>query len=157
MNLVEKIKNYLDNLKTQTKTVYRYSSQEEVALLQYKQTEGLGKERNRTGANTHRYKAGEKYLHFFESKDLPSHITYLLPGIKDYICSFNVPLTVLKKHRGIGKYNPQGYDVDVIDLVEYAIPVSEFKPEWFIDATLIAKNKTDNNQNNATSSTKTRK
>lgn len=144
MNILFQIKNYLDNLKSKTKTVYRYSSKEEVEAFKRKDSENLGRMYNNGSlSNTHKYKYGEKYLHFFDKKDIPPHVIGSLPDNKKYLCTFEIPQTILKSHSGKGTYNSTGYDVYVENFKEYAIPMSKFDVEWFVDSTPI-KETSDN-------------
>lgn len=126
----------LSRFATGTQTVYRFSSQEEVNAFENKDLSSLGEnwERNKF-RNSHKYKDDEKYLHFFETPDIPSRIIGALPGEKTHICSFEIEKSLLIKYRGNGYYPPRGYEENATIIQEYALPISEIDPNCFIEAT----------------------
>jgi hypothetical protein len=82
--------------------------------------------------NTHHYKNGEKYLHFFKHESSMKMMSYLYREVEEkfFFCSFNIPFSILALHSGKGFYPSSGYDNE--ELKEYAIPLSQFKPEYLI-------------------------
>lgn len=134
MSLLNKIKDILTPDKT--KTVYRFVSPRELSLLQTNDLENLGTTYSRKEvSNTHKYNEDEKYLHFFDSTDLPSTVLTSLSKTKEYLCEFEIDKNVLSHHKGTGYYPPQGYDFDCTYVTEYAIPVSEYNPNWLTNVT----------------------
>ncbi|MBR1984236.1 MAG: hypothetical protein IKA31_00690 [Clostridia bacterium] len=127
--------------KDKTKTVYRFVSSRELELLQNGETQGFGLEHDRIKEmNNHKYDKDEKYFHLFDSKDIPPHVVRSLPGNKEFVCSFEIEKSVLNQHKGTGYYPAQGYDFDFLALKEYAIPMSEYNPDWFTGSTPLESN-----------------
>ena len=123
-----------------TKTVYRFVTDEEVAFFESANIGMLGdKFKGESLSNSHKYK-DEAYLHFFDTKDLPSHVINSLPGNKTHLCSFEIDNATLFKYQGEGYYPPQGYDFDYSCVKEYAIPVNEYNTEWFTGSTPLKNN-----------------
>ncbi|MBQ3214351.1 MAG: hypothetical protein IJB10_05060 [Clostridia bacterium] len=138
MNFIKEIKSKL--LSQQTKTVYRYVTDEELEFFLSEDTSMLGsKYKGEKLSNSHKYK-DEEYLHFFDTQNLPTRVLNSLPGEKTHICSFEIDKHTLNKYRGEGYYPPQGYDLDYTSIKEYAIPVNEYQPNWFIGATPLKNN-----------------
>lgn len=132
----------LSRFATGTQTVYRFSTQEEVEAFENKDLSTLGEgwETNKF-RNSHKYKDDEKYLHFFETTDLPSRVIGSLPGEKTHICSFEIEKSLLIKHRGNGYYPPRGYEENATIIPEYALPISEIDPNCFVEATPLEQQK----------------
>lgn len=116
--------------------VYRYVSQAELDLILSGNITCLGNANccaDFSYCNTHKYKSGVKYLHFFRNEK----ILYVLQ--KDYksaegnyyICKFDIPLVVLLSGVGFGYYDCSGYTMDFEKLLEFAIKTDRIKPEWF--------------------------
>ena len=127
--------------KDKTKTVYRFVSSRELELLQNGETEGFGLEHDRIKEmNNHKYDKDEKYFHLFDSAEIPPHVVRSLPGEKTHLCSFEIEKSILNQYKGTGFYSAQGYDFDYLALKEYAIPMSEYKPDWFKDSTPLENN-----------------
>lgn len=136
MSLLEKFKDWLSQNKTQS--VYRFVSPRELELLQDNNTQDLGTNyRDEKISNTHKYAKDEKYLHFFESPDQPSRVIHSLSKTKQFLCEFEIEKSLLSKHKGTGFYPAQGYDEDYTSVTEYAIPVSEYNPQWLTSVTPI--------------------
>ena len=133
----------LSRFATGTQTVYRFSTSEEVEAFENNELPSLGEtwERNKY-RNSHKYKDDEKYLHFFETPDIPPRIFKSLPGEKSYLCSFEIDKSILLKNKGSGYYPPQGYEESATTITEYAIPISEFDCSSFIEATPISQHET---------------
>ena len=136
MSLLEKFKNWLSQDKTQS--VYRFVSPRELELLQNDKTQDLGTIYDgEKVSNTHKYNKDEKYLHFFESPDQPPRVIHSLSKTKEFLCEFEIEKNLLSKHKGIGFYPAQGYDEDCTRVTEFAIPVSEYSPQWLTSVTPI--------------------
>ena len=116
--------------------VYRYLSQPELDAILSNDTSSIGKDYERNDdykrINSHRYKQGIKYLHFFKNKDDCRRIKSLHEGkpVEFYFAEFDIPFTVLIPHIGYGRYDARGYRVDIETVTEFAIPVSKFKPKY---------------------------
>ena len=140
--------------------VYRFLSAKELEKIQSGEVDDLGTDisciqshfyTEKDGdtvkyPNTHKYKPGTKYLHFFLNKKACqhmidfSHSTTLDDGtIKDfYIATFNIPITRLIKSSGKGYYVSEEYKYssgyDYINTTttrrEFAIETSAFDPNW---------------------------
>jgi hypothetical protein len=54
-----------------------------------------------------------------------------LSCIKDYYCTYSIPQKILKKYAGKGFYMTSGYTF-YETIKEYAIPITEFNPEWIV-------------------------
>lgn len=149
MSLVEKFKSWFSQEKTQN--VYRFVSQRELELLQENNVESLGvKYPNKKLSNTHKYLEDERYIHFFESSDQPPRVIHSLSNTKQFLCEFEIEKNILSQYKGTGFYPPQGYDEDCTRVTEYAIPVSQYNPEWLVDICPL-----DNNMQNTTNFVKT--
>ena len=115
------------------KIVYRFISERERLAIERKDMLGIGgfwaKGDNRS---SHRYKTGERYIHFFDDKKCASDVFNALKGTKKYFCEYSVPISVLKKHVGRGYYPPHGYDNLFAQIKEYAIPIGEYDEEWLV-------------------------
>ena len=120
--------------------VYRYLHQSELNNILNGKTEELGKENDKPGKlrkNTHKYKEGIKYIHFFKSKSsmlMTSYLYHKLDG-NFFFCTFDIPITTLIRYGGKGYYPASGYD-NLTVLNEYAVPADKFKPEWLKEYTL---------------------
>lgn len=146
MKLVDQIINALSSEKT--KTVYRYVGADELALLKSNNSDCLGNIFNGEKlSNTHKYTEETKYIHFFDSNNLPQRVIASLPHASEFLCEFEIEKSVLTSYKGKGYYPPQGYDVPYTEVVEYAIPASEYNPEWFKGFTPIASYDMQNTQN----------
>lgn len=120
---------------SKTQTVYRYVTDEELDFFLNEDTSHLGaKFTGEKLSNSHKY-TDEAYLHFFSSQNLPIYVINSLPGDKTHLCSFEINKHTLNKYKGEGYYPPHGYDLDYTSITEYAIPVSEYQPDWFKSAT----------------------
>lgn len=50
-----------------------------------------------------------------------------------FICTFDIPLSVLIRSVGIGRYDVgRGYD-NTVTLLEFAIEAKKFKKEWLVN------------------------
>ena len=96
MNFIKEIKSKL--LNQQTKTVYRYVTDEELEFFLSEDTSMLGsKYKGEKLSNSHKYK-DEEYLHFFDTQNLPTRVLNSLPGEKTHICSFEIDKHTLNKY-----------------------------------------------------------
>lgn len=80
--------------------------------------------------NTYRYAPDIKYIHFFKSQTAMKFMNKHHYGSrKYYICTFDIPLSILKSHFGLGFY------ADWLASVkrEFALPVNKFKCDWLVD------------------------
>lgn len=114
--------------------VYRYVSQDELNLMLKEDNQNLGNFFRRkffNRPNDHKYKKGEKYLHFFENLDdlFLIQVEYKNVPQNFYICEFDIPSNLLLK--GHGYYlNPHGYDDHPIKVKEYILPSKKFSCLW---------------------------
>ncbi len=120
--------------------VYRYLHQTELNNILSGQTAELGKEYDKPGKerkNTHKYKEGIRYTHFFKSKSSMLMTSYLYKNLDGnfFFCTFDIPITVLALHGGKGFYPASGYD-NLTTLSEYAVPSDKIKAEWLKEYTL---------------------
>lgn len=122
--------------------VYRYLSQKELDLILANDTSSIGceysKDEEYSRVNNHKYKTGVKYLHFFRHKKDCGRVTFISDheDIDFYVAEFNIPFTTLIRYRGYGRYNKQTYSDDLVDVVEFALPVSKFKPRYMLSYAL---------------------
>lgn len=85
-------------------------------------------------SNTHNYKIGNSYLHFFANiKDL-EHIRNIKRSENGdfYVGLFDIPAIKLLPHMGKGFYETRGYDVNFEKVREFAIPSIDMKPEYLL-------------------------
>lgn len=137
----EKIKAHLMD-KTQkgikTKTVYRFVSEREKKAIEENDLESIGStwetDRRR---NTHKYKEGVRYVHFVDGKKDALDVYHELRRSKKYLCTYDIPTDILKRYSGKGFYPPHGYNVSHTEIKEYAIPSSEYNPEWLQTMVLV--------------------
>lgn len=114
--------------------VYRYLSKRELDAFIEGDMDSVGAEyyeSKKSIGNTHDYKEGVKYLHFFQSlKDL-KHIAKVRDNSKEhFVAQFDIPLLTLLSHTGKGYYPASGFDVDYEVVREYAIPVDNIRPSF---------------------------
>lgn len=69
--------------------------------------------------NSHNYKDGVKYMHFFKKQ---SDLLYLNTFKGRFICVYDIPEDLLLKHYGQGKYMDYISFSSLRDVEEYAIP-----------------------------------
>lgn len=114
--------------------VYRYTTKEEIIKF-------LNGEMNEVGSvykgkienNTHHYKLGERYVHFFKNLRQINVLRKYKKYQKDmYVAKFNIPLLTLAKCSGKGYYDARGYDVYIETLKEFAVPSELLKKEFFV-------------------------
>lgn len=120
--------------------VYRCLCEEELNKILNHDLAEIGNFFDEKSSNTFKYRKGEKYIHFFKSMKNCEHIkdfNWFLEGGKFFICTFNIPISLLIKNAGFGYYYPVGYknssgydDFIVQRALEFAIPVSQFNTEW---------------------------
>lgn len=135
INILNKLKERLNLASTpKTQLVYRYVSQKELSFFENGETENLGNYFYGKGlANNHKYRPGEKYIHFFKDQNIPTHVLSSLTKGEKYLCKFEIESDLLKKYEGTGTYEPSGYD-DYTYIKEYALPASKYESEMFIGA-----------------------
>lgn len=118
--------------------VYRFLEESELKNILAKQTSSLGNfyDAKDYECNSHKYKKGYKYLHFFKDKNNISYIANFHNNKKAeatfFVATFDIPIWILLKTKGKGFYFASGYDVDYVSLREYAIPTTSFNPNWLI-------------------------
>lgn len=116
--------------------VYRLLCEEELETILQQRIESIGSHFARMNGNTHKYKRGERYLHFFFKKENCEYVRKIQlkdsSGEQNFIAEFNIPLKRIIGHIGKGFYESKrgGYDSDYDVCYELAIPTSIFKPEW---------------------------
>lgn len=118
--------------------VYRYLSETELKEIINGNIQNIGccYEREKyKKVNTHRYKSGVKYLHFFKNKNLIYQIRYIHRYDKQnyYICEFDIPIKYLIFNAGIGKYASCGYDNDNETAIEFIVEAEKLNPKWLIN------------------------
>lgn len=115
---------------------YRLLGEEELNLILEGKTSALGEYFGKGLSNTHKYKIGERYLHFFFNKENCEYIKKVQGKVKNgesrFIAEFNIPLKRIIGHIGRGFYVPKqgGYDYDHDTCYELALPISIFNPHW---------------------------
>ena len=106
----------------------------ELNKLKNNETGSLGSLFSKTSCNTHKYVEGKKYIHFFLNKK--STVFFSKQKGQNYLCTFNIPVSVLVKSVGIGYYpskhenENRGYDSIVNKKVEFAMDAEKFNPRW---------------------------
>ena len=121
--------------------VYRYVSNEELSLLLNKDYNKLGNVFDKKvfkDSNTHKYKDGKKYLHFFKDESMIKYIVgsfnkYYGSEKKYFVCEFDIPKSLLAKTKGKGVYDDVdlgGYDYIHKKITEYAICTDDFNCKW---------------------------
>lgn len=114
--------------------VYRLLCDEELELIKKGRVHSLGKYFEGMNTNTtHRYKTGERYLHFFFRREdcefvRNIHRTQYGEGQDYFLAEFNIPLKSLIGHIGKGFYSHEAEGNK--KLHELAIPASIFMPYW---------------------------
>lgn len=119
--------------------VYRLMSKNELDLYLNGKINEIGKSfSNVKLSNNHKYKEGEKYVHFFlniEDKNIIQEERNF-----EYLATFDIPITTLIKYYGKGLYCPiQAGTIKQKRLKEFAINVKDMKSEYFIGYKKIEK------------------
>ena len=116
--------------------VYRYASAEELLSVLKGQIKNNGSYFDASFSNTHKYKPGVRYTHFFKSsKDLPDLQKVFRSPDGKFICKYNIPLRLLISSSGKGYYESKthGYD-ELYDIIkEFAVESSKLKSDYFED------------------------
>ena len=112
--------------------VYRYATKDEIDNILNGNISQIGKIYEKRNCNTHNYKEGVKYLHFYKNIKSILEIKKLRKSkSKTFcICEFDIPMVVLMLGKGVGYYNASGYDVDLNSHAEYIVPVEQMKKKW---------------------------
>ena len=115
--------------------VYRYLSEQELNTILHGDVSSLGHEFHKDRKNylnSHHYKKGVKYMHFFKEFENMQEIKQVYQNVKGkfYYCTFDIPRLVLFFAAGKGFYAPKGYDYDFSVMTEYAIRTDKFNPQW---------------------------
>lgn len=114
--------------------VYRYLGARELGEILKGDNSNIGKPFSRNffrRSNSHRYKQGIRYLHFFQNKKDISRIKieHRDINIDFYICEFDIPKKMMKK--GVGRYDcSRGYEQFVEKAREYILPAQDFDCSW---------------------------
>lgn len=122
--------------------VYRYLSQVELDYILEGNIELIGTEYDNDifkDINSHRYKKGVKYLHFYKNKKDIRHIQRMNKAttrLDYYICEFDIPLLVIMQGWGYGKYNSYRRSVPFEQVVEFKMPATKLKPDYLKSYTL---------------------
>ncbi len=109
--------------------VYRYLGARELGEILAGNTNTIGKTFSRKffrHSNSHRYKDGVRYLHFFQNKKDIEKIKLEHHDAcgKFYVCMFDIPKKLMKK--GIGRYaNQRGYEHFIEKAKEYILPAKD--------------------------------
>lgn len=117
--------------------VYRYLGSEELQDFLHKDIHNVGATyKPRVPQNTHKYKTGVRYLHFFKNlRDFPT-IQKILgkPGGR-FLCKFDIPLRKLITTKGTGYYTDyfSGYDYGCTKIKEFAVETSKIQSDYLID------------------------
>ena len=131
-------------------SVYRYLSVNELKNIQLNNTSDIGSVYNDDDykrVNTHRYKYGVKYLHFFKNKkDVKKMKTMnYLPYGDYYICEFDIPIFLLLSGFGYGYYGLKGE----VKLTEFKMPSCYMKSRYLKSYTYDNSYKSEIGQLNA--------
>ena len=116
--------------------VYRYLSEEELKFIQSGEVDKIGSfyvnDENFKRINTHKYKKGVKYLHFFFKKEDIKRVQNLdfRKMSNYYICEFNIPFLALLPYIGKGHYDSRGYKTDLDSVYEIAMPATKMKQKY---------------------------
>ena len=94
--------------------VYRYLHETELNNILSGKTGNLGVEYGKyenKENNTHKYRSGVSYMHFFKNKDSMLMTSFLYRNLDGnfYFCTFDIPFQVLALHGGKGFYPASGY------------------------------------------------
>lgn len=116
--------------------VYRYVSESELKLWLSGEINCLGNANcgtNFYSCNTHKYKQGVRYLHFYRNNKILKELQREYCDSKEnyYICEFDIPLIVLLTGVGFGYYNCSGYTPGYAKYLEFAINADRIKLNWF--------------------------
>ncbi len=86
------------------------------------------------GINTHRYKAGINYIHFFHFYEDAVYYISTKPSIffnnGAFIGFYDIPSDIIEKYQGFGTY-PNSIN-SYLPVLEYAIPFPELKDEFIV-------------------------
>lgn len=114
--------------------VYRFVSERELVNILSGNNHLLGAEYNGQYklSNNHKYEKGVKYLHFFKHKSAISFIRlyHTKDNCKHFVCTFDIPYSVLFKGKGKGRYETGGMEYLTTTEREYIIPTNEFDCSW---------------------------
>lgn len=114
--------------------VYRYLGARELGEILAGNNETIGKTFSRElfrRSNSHRYKNGVRYLHFFQKREDIEKIKFehRNTSTQFYVCVFDIPKKLMKK--GIGRYdNQRGYEHFVEKAKEYILPAKDLDCSW---------------------------
>lgn len=114
--------------------VYRYMCEAELRAFLDGDISKIGTSRVNNASNTHHYKQGVKYLHFFKRLDDLNSIRDIKRGRDEvyYIGAFDIPLPTLLFNSGVGYYAGHGYDNYHETVREYAVPAEQIKSEYLV-------------------------
>lgn len=107
--------------------LYRICNKQEINLILNKGIEYVGSSREVTSVNSHNYKLGIPYIHFFLHK---SDILYIGCSRDSYVCTYDIPYGLLDLYCGVGKYSDNVNFKDRVYVIEFAIPSKELKIDY---------------------------
>ncbi len=115
--------------------LYRICNKKELDLIKEKDdfseigTSGsdLIRYQKQNDMNTHMYDINKNYMHFFVDK---GNVLYMNSILGNYICTYDIPNSILEGKLGIGRYSSYFYNRDIIGIAEYSIESSKIKKEY---------------------------
>lgn len=116
--------------------IYRYLTEKELKSFQCGDLSEIGNFYDRfeyKRVNTHRYKKGVRYLHFYSRKEDIRHAKTLHKNDLSndyYTCEFDIPALKAHLYHGQGIYDGSGYKIDKDVVSEFAIPVQAIRSEY---------------------------
>lgn len=117
--------------------VYRYLGSEELQDFLHKDMHKVGSTyKEKVPQNTHKYKNGVRYLHFFKHlRDFPTIQKVLGKPEGRFLCKFDIPLRMLITSKGTGYYVDyfSGYDYGCEKIKEFAVETSKIQPDYLVD------------------------
>ncbi|MBQ7351792.1 MAG: hypothetical protein IJW59_02860 [Clostridia bacterium] len=124
--------------------VYRYMSESELQNLQAENYSELGSKYDKSlmkRVNSHSYKKGVKYLHFFKNKEDVFRICSLKNDSPEnfYVGEFDIPIYILIQGIGKGYYDCKGCDIGLDEVVEFKMPTKYMNKKYLKSATLDSK------------------
>ena len=107
--------------------LYRVCNDEEYKNIISNNYNIIGNVCKKTSINSHNYKDGHKYLHFFDNL---SNIFYLDINEKKYLCIYEIPDDIAIKYKGYGLYCDYIRFKGLEKIDEFAIDMEELSIEY---------------------------